>query len=76
MQATGSISSKAPRAREAGQPAMRRHSQFTVDGTPPGPAVGRLRAASGVFARWIGRAVSDSGRAWALAAGVYPDLHD
>ena len=35
----------------------------------------RSRAAFHAAARWLRRALADSARAWALAAGVPPDLY-
>lgn len=36
----------------------------------------RCQAAVRATARWLRRALADSARAWALAAGVPPDLDD
>jgi len=36
----------------------------------------RCPAAVRATARWLRRALADSARAWALAAGVPPDLYD
>jgi hypothetical protein len=36
---------------------------------------GRSRAAARAVAGWLRRALADAARAWALAAGVPPDLY-
>jgi len=37
---------------------------------------GRSRAAVHAVAGWLRRALADTARSWALAAGVPPDLYD
>jgi len=76
MHATGPSSTTAPQAPEAGPPAMRTPGPLVVAFAPPRPAGGRGRSACGAFARWLSRQARESARAWALAAGVHPDLHD
>jgi len=43
---------------------------------PPCASRSRCPAARYATARWIWRALGDSARAWALAAGVPPDLYN
>ena len=43
--------------------------------TGPWAHRGRGRAAVHAVAMWLRRALADTGRAWALAAGVPPHLH-
>ena len=43
--------------------------------TEPGAHRGRSRGAFDATARWLRRALAESARAWALAAGVPPDLY-
>ena len=40
-----------------------------------GPWAHRSRAAVHAVSGWLRRALADAGRAWALAAGVPPDLY-
>jgi len=44
--------------------------------TGPPAHGGRSRAAVHAVAVWLRRALADAARAWALAAGVPPDLYD
>ena len=44
--------------------------------TGPPAHRGRSRAAVHAVAVWLRRALTDAARAWALAAGVPPDLYD
>jgi hypothetical protein len=44
--------------------------------TGPPAHRGRSRAAVHAVAVWLRRALADAARAWALAAGVPPDLYD
>jgi hypothetical protein len=44
--------------------------------TGPPAHRGRSRAAVHAVAGWLRRALADAVRAWALAAGVPPDLYD
>ena len=43
--------------------------------TGPWAHRGRSRAAARAVAGWLRRALADAARAWALAAGVPPDLY-
>ena len=43
--------------------------------TGPAAHSGRSRAAARAVARWLRSALADAARAWALAAGVPPDLY-
>jgi len=43
--------------------------------TGPWARRGRGRAAVRAIAGWLRRALADAGRAWALAAGVPPNLY-
>jgi hypothetical protein len=44
--------------------------------TGPPSHGGRSRATAHAVAGWLRRALTDAARAWALAAGVPPDLYD
>ena len=42
---------------------------------PPSLSSPRIKAVAHAIGRWLRRALAESARAWALAAGVPPDLY-